>query len=186
MDHFLVTGLGNPGDAYQNTRHNIGFAVLDFIAREQGLKFKEGRLGWVCEWKYKARPVILLKPNTFMNLSGKAVQHWMRNEKINNSHVLIITDDIALPYGKVRMKPKGSDGGHNGLKSIQEHIGSEYPRLRVGIGNDFSKGRQADYVLGEWSETEKKDLDALIKKCADAVLSFIFIGTERTMNHYNG
>lgn len=186
MDKFLITGLGNPGGEYENTRHNIGFQVLDYIAKENGLKFKKDRLGWVCEWKFKARPVVLLKPDTFMNLSGKAVQHWLRNEKIENKCLMVVTDDLALPFGKIRIKPKGSDGGHNGLKSIQELIGQDYPRLRFGIGNEFSKGQQSDYVLGEWNADEKKNMSDLLIKCKDAIQAFVFTGLERTMNQYNG
>ena len=184
---YLIVGLGNPGDEYAYTRHNIGFKILDALSGVSNISFNTGRHGDVAEIKHKGRTLILLKPMTFMNLSGKAVQHWMQQEKINPENLLVVTDDISLPFGTIRIRGNGSDGGHNGLKSIQEHLGNDqYARLRFGVGNDFERGRQADYVLSEWSTQEALALKIRIAKAAEAVLSFSSIGLSHTMSLYNG
>lgn len=186
MSKFLIVGLGNIGDEYAHTRHNIGFEVLDYLAKENDIKFKSDRLADVAELKYKGKQLILIKPTTYMNLSGKALNYWMQNEKIAIENVLVIVDELALPFGKIRLGPKGSDGGHNGLKNIQEILGTNnYPRLRFGISNEFGKGAQVNYVLGKWNEEEKKTLDERVKIAADAVKAFAFIGLARCMNEFN-
>ncbi len=183
---FLIVGLGNIGSEYAETRHNIGFKVLDALAGASNLFFKTDRYGDVCELKHKGRTFVLLKPSTYMNLSGNAVRYWMQQEKIGLENVLVITDDLALPFGKLRMRGKGSDGGHNGLKHIQEILHtSEYARLRFGISAEFSKGNQVDYVLGAWSEEELKTLKDHIERAGKAALSFGLIGLARTMNDVN-
>jgi PTH1 family peptidyl-tRNA hydrolase len=183
---YLIAGLGNPGEKYSHTRHNIGFKVLDELSKRGESTFQQARLGDVCTVKHKGRMLILLKPNTFMNLSGKAVQYYLQNEKLNLENVLVITDDLSLPFGALRLKQKGSDGGHNGLKSIQECLNTvEYPRLRFGIGNDFAKGRQVDYVLGEWTEEQYHTLPDRISLAADAVEAFCSIGYQMAANMYN-
>jgi PTH1 family peptidyl-tRNA hydrolase len=183
---FLIVGLGNIGAEYKNTRHNIGFDVLDYLAAQSASTFITDRLADVCTIKNKGKQFVLVKPSTYMNLSGKAVNYWMQKEKVDLKNVFIITDDIALPLGKIRIRAKGSDGGHNGLKNINEVLGTqEYIRLRFGVGNDFGKGQQVDYVLGKWAEEEKPVLTATIQKSAEAVLSFGHIGLERTMNVFN-
>jgi PTH1 family peptidyl-tRNA hydrolase len=183
---FLIAGLGNIGDEYANTRHNIGFIVLDALAGASNTFFKTDRLASVAEIKFKGRTFVLIKPSTYMNLSGKAVNYWLQAEKIPAENLLVVTDDIALPFGKLRMKGKGSDGGHNGLKSIQETLGTtDYARLRFGIGSEFSKGRQVEYVLGEWSEEERKALPERINLAADMIKSFGAIGLQLTMTNYN-
>jgi PTH1 family peptidyl-tRNA hydrolase len=186
MSKFLIAGLGNIGDEYNETRHNIGFKVLDELAKKEGLSFRTDRLAAVSEYKFKGRIFVLIKPSTFMNLSGKAINFWMQAEKISLENVLIITDDLALPFGALRMKTKGSDGGHNGLKSIQETLNNtEYTRLRFGIGSEFSKGRQVDYVLGTWSEEEKNALPPRIEMAVEIIRSFGTIGPQRTMTAFN-
>jgi PTH1 family peptidyl-tRNA hydrolase len=183
---FLVAGLGNPGAKYEFTRHNIGFLVLDELARRGEERFRSDRLADTCVVKHKGRTLVLIKPTTFMNLSGKAIQYWMQAERIAPENLLVITDDLALPFGAIRLKQKGSDGGHNGLKSIQEVLGTtEYPRLRFGIGSDFSKGRQVDYVLGEWSAQEQETLTDRVHLAADATQSFAAIGFQMTANQFN-
>lgn len=183
---YLVVGLGNPGEKYENTRHNIGFKVLDALAGASNISFETDRLGELATVSFKGRKLILLKPNTFMNLSGKAVNYWMQQEKIPLDRLLVVTDDIALPFGKLRMKGKGSDGGHNGLKDIQAVLNtSQYTRLRFGVGNDFYKGQQADYVLGEWSSEEKEALPERIEMCHNFIEGFVTIGLQRTMSAYN-
>ena len=183
---YLIVGLGNPGVKYQETRHNIGFKVLDELAGSSNTAFKSDRYADVCTVKHKGRSYILVKPTTFMNLSGKAVNYWMKQEKITIDKLLVITDDIALPFGKLRLKPKGSDGGHNGLKDIQVILGTTvYPRLRFGVGNDFYKGQQSDYVLGEWDLEDREKLAERIKIAAEMVLSFGAIGLQHTMNQFN-
>ncbi|MGB0165411.1 MAG: aminoacyl-tRNA hydrolase [Luteibaculum sp.] len=184
---YLIVGLGNPGEKYANTRHNIGFKVLDAMAIASNTVFKEERHGWLAQASFKARNIILLKPNTYMNLSGKAVAYWMQQEKIPLENLLIITDDLALPYGTIRLRGKGSDGGHNGLKDIQRVLGTpKYARLRFGVGADFQKGQQVDYVLGEWNAEEEKILSELIEKSSEAGFSFTFHGLANTMNKFNG
>jgi PTH1 family peptidyl-tRNA hydrolase len=183
---FLIVGLGNIGSEYAETRHNIGFKVLDALAGASNLFFKTDRYGDVCELKHKGKTFILLKPSTYMNLSGNAVRYWMQQEKIAIESVLVITDDLALPFGKLRMRGQGSDGGHNGLKHIQQILQTaNYPRLRFGISAEFGKGQQVDYVLGEWSDAEKLTLNEHIERAGKAVLSFGHIGLARTMNEFN-
>ena len=184
---YLIFGLGNIGSEYSETRHNIGFKILDELASSSGIFFADDRLASKAVLKHKGRQIILLKPSTFMNLSGKSVNYWMQKEKVPIERVLIITDDISLPFGKIRLRGKGSDGGHNGLKNINLVLGhSTYARLRFGVGSDFNKGAQVDYVLGEWSSEEK----ALLTKdrlplCADLIKSFALQGLANTMNSYN-
>jgi PTH1 family peptidyl-tRNA hydrolase len=183
---FLIVGLGNIGSEYTETRHNIGFKVLDALAGASNLFFKTERYGDVCELKYKGRAFVLLKPSTYMNLSGNAVRYWMQQEKILVENMLVVTDDLALPFGKLRMRGQGSDGGHNGLKHINEILNTtQYARLRFGISAEFSKGQQVDYVLGVWSELEKETLKEHIERASKAVLSFGLIGLARTMNDVN-
>lgn len=183
---YLIVGLGNPGAKYENTRHNIGFKVVDALAKEADEKFSLGRHAEVAITKHKGRTLILLKPTTFMNLSGKAVQYYMQSEKIPLENIFIIVDDLALPFGSLRMKQKGSDGGHNGLKDIQATLGTQnYTRLRFGISDEFKKGQQIDYVLGEWDEEERKQLPERIQVATEYVKSFVAIGPERTMNFMN-
>lgn len=184
---YLIVGLGNKGDEYTESRHNIGFKVADKIAELLETKFQTANFGWIAEGKYKGRKVIILKPDTYMNLSGNAVKFWLQKEKISIENVMIITDDLALPFGTLRMKSKGSDAGHNGLKNIQSMLQTQnYPRLRFGISAEFSKGQQIDYVLGEWTEEEKEKLPERILFFANACLSFIFAGITNTMNTFNG
>ncbi len=183
---YLITGLGNPGREYENTRHNIGFKVLDALAGASNLVFKDARHGWIAEYKYKGRSFILLKPTTYMNLSGKAIRYWMQEEKISIENTLTIVDDLALPFGSLRLRGKGGDAGHNGLKSIQETLGrNDYARLRFGIGNDFGRGRQVDYVLGEWSKDEELDLPLKLDECINIIKSFGTVGLSHTMNQFN-
>lgn len=183
---YLIVGLGNIGAEYAETRHNIGFNVLDALAEASNTVFTTARYGDVAEVKYKGRTLILLKPSTYMNLSGKAVRYWMEAEKIERENLLVISDDIALPFGTLRMRPKGSAGGHNGLKSISELLESEeYARMRFGVGGDFARGHQVDYVLGEWSEEDRKAMPERLKLFCEAILSFTTIGMERTMNLFN-
>lgn len=183
---FLIVGLGNIGSEYAHTRHNIGFEVLDALAAKWEISFAPDRLADTAEHKFRGKPVILAKPTTYMNLSGKAVKYHLDKHKIDPKNLIIITDDIALPFGKCRMRPSGSDGGHNGLKSIQELLQtSTYPRIRVGVGSDFPKGKQADYVLSPFTEEQQADLPAVINKCVDGLLSFMVEGLERTMNGFN-
>lgn len=187
MKKFLIVGLGNIGAEYVNTRHNIGFKVVDFFAKKHAAAFETAKLGAVSEVKIKGRTLFLLKPNTYMNLSGKAVSYWMEKEKIAKENVLIITDDLNLPFGTIRIKPKGSDGGHNGLKSIQQILNtSEYPRFRFGISDDFKKGRQVDYVLGEWDNEETAKLPERFEMAANAIESFVLAGLGNTMTEFNG
>jgi len=184
---YLIIGLGNPGSKYENTRHNIGFRTVESLAREKEETFKAVRLGEMTSIKYKSRILILLKPNTFMNLSGQAVKYWLQQEKIPIENVLVITDDIALPFGKIRLKGKGSDGGHNGLKSIQEHLNTnQFARLRFGVGSDFHPGQQADYVLGEWPSEDSKLLPEAITAAKSCVLDFVSIGLSLSMTNHNG
>lgn len=187
MKKFLIVGLGNIGAEYVNTRHNIGFKVVDFMAREAGVEFQTVKLGALAEMKIKGRTLFLLKPNTYMNLSGIAVQYWMEKENISKENILIITDDLNLSFGTLRMKPKGSDGGHNGLKHIQATLNStEYPRLRFGISDEFKKGQQVDYVLGEWTDEENEALKERLATSAKAVQEFALAGLNNAMNTYNG
>ncbi len=183
---YLIVGLGNIGAEYAATRHNIGFLVVDALAVAAGVKFATERYGDVAAMSWKGRQMILLKPSTYMNLSGNAVRYWMQREKIEAANVLVVVDDIALPLGALRMRAKGSDGGHNGLANIICTLNSnEFPRMRFGVGGDFPRGMQVDYVLGEWSAEDKKVLPERIALACDAVKSFVTIGLERTMNTYN-
>lgn len=185
---FLVVGLGNIGPEYDFTRHNIGFDVVnEFTKKYQANSFELGRLAYYTQVKIKGKLIHCIKPTTYMNLSGKAVKYYADQFKINPENILVITDDLALPLAKLRIKAKGSDGGHNGLKSINEVLGTtDYPRLRFGIGNDFPKGRQADYVLGRWKSTEEPDVLLGIDKCVSIIESFVLSGIQITMNTFNG
>lgn len=186
MSKFLIVGLGNIGDEYTETRHNVGFKIADRLAADGGTKFSAGRYADVCELKHKGKTLIVVKPTTYMNLSGKAVNYWLQAEKISVDNMMVLVDELALPFGKIRIGPKGSDGGHNGLKSIQESINSvNYPRLRFGISNEFAKGGQVNYVLGKWNDEELATLVGRISVAADAVRAFSFIGLQRCMNEYN-
>jgi peptidyl-tRNA hydrolase, PTH1 family len=183
---YLIAGLGNFGDEYANTRHNIGFMVLDALAGASGLSFKDRRYGFVTSYSYRARTCILLKPTTYMNLSGRAVNYWLQKEKIPAGNLFVIVDDLALPFGTIRIRSKGSDGGHNGLSDINRVLGrQDYPRLRFGIGGEFTKGAQVDYVLGELNDEEKIILPERIEKVIAAIQCFVTQGIERTMNLYN-
>lgn len=183
---FLLVGLGNIGDAYAHTRHNIGFDVLDAFAAKHGAAFKTDRLADVAEVKLKGKQLFLVKPSTYMNLSGKAVKYWMDKEKIPVEQVLVIVDDLAISLEKLRMRPGGSDAGHNGLKSIQEQLLTvDYPRLRFGIGNQFPKGGQVDFVLGKWTVEELPMVMQKMDYCITAIESFVLIGMDKTMNTVN-
>ncbi|MFC7445812.1 Peptidyl-tRNA hydrolase [Mesoflavibacter sp. HG96] len=187
MKKFLIVGLGNIGEKYENTRHNIGFKILDRLANKEQLTFETVKLGDTATYKFKGRTFILLKPSTYMNLSGKAVQYWLTKEKIPIENLLIITDDLNLPFGTLRVKTKGSDGGHNGLKDIQEKLNTtKYNRFRFGISDTFSKGKQVDYVLGEWNEEENNKLPERLDKSIEIIKSFGTAGINNTMNTYNG
>lgn len=187
MKKFLIVGLGNIGTDYVNTRHNIGFKIVDYIASQENTSFETVRLGALAKFSVKGRQILLLKPNTFMNLSGKAVAYWMEKENSPLENLLIITDDLNLSFGTIRIKPKGSDGGHNGLKSIQQTLGgSVYPRFRFGISDAFKKGQQVDYVLGEWSEEEKTALKERYEVSAEIVKTFALSGIEIAMTSFNG
>ncbi|WP_276370568.1 aminoacyl-tRNA hydrolase [Chryseolinea sp. H1M3-3] len=183
---YLITGLGNPGAQYELTRHNIGFLVLDQLADKQGASFKVDRLAEKAEFKYKGRSIHLIKPNTFMNLSGKAIAYWLQELKIEKENLLVIVDDIALPFGSLRLRTKGSSAGHNGLKNIELLLnGQNYSRLRFGVGDAFHKGQQVDYVLSNFTQTEFEAMPPLIEKANEMILSFCTIGVERTMNLFN-
>lgn len=183
---YLIAGLGNIGPEYKNTRHNIGFQILDALAEASNISFSDKRYGFVAEYKYKSRTFILLKPTTYMNLSGRAVNYWMQKEKIEIGNLLVLVDDLALPFGTLRVRAKGGAGGHNGLENINQVLGrNDYARLRFGIGDNFHKGFQVDYVLGEWTKEEQKELPFKINDSIDIIHSFGTIGTERTMNFHN-
>lgn len=183
---YLIVGLGNIGTEYEYTRHNIGFRVLDALAKASNLIFSDGRYGATCELKVKGRIFILLKPSTYMNLSGNAVRYWMQKENIPIENLLVVVDDLALPFGTLRLKTKGSDAGHNGLKHIQQILGtSEYPRLRFGIGNDFPKGGQVDFVLGHFSLEQEKELPQKLERAEEIIKSVGLAGMQITMNQYN-
>ncbi|MFL1011065.1 aminoacyl-tRNA hydrolase [Flavisericum labens] len=187
MKKYLIVGLGNIGEKYENTRHNIGFKVLDYFARHEDLTFETQKLGDVATYKLKGRTFIFMKPNTYMNLSGKAILYWMTKEKIPMGNLLVITDDLNLPFGSIRLKTKGSDGGHNGLKDIQDKLNTtKYNRFRFGISDAFNKGRQIDYVLGEWSEEENSQLKERLEKSVELIKSFVLSGVNNTMNAFNG
>lgn len=186
MSKFLIVGLGNIGIEYAGTRHNIGFEVVDAFAIKHGVPFRSDRLADIAEVKYRGKQLIIIKPTTYMNLSGKAVKYWLDKEKIAPSNALVILDELALPLSKLRLRLSGSDGGHNGLRSIQAMIGTDqYPRLRFGIGNNYPKGMQADFVLGKWWKEEIPIVMQKIQKCVEAIESVVHIGIERTMNEVN-
>lgn len=184
---FLIVGLGNIGAEYVNTRHNIGFKVLDFLARKENVDFQTVKLGALAEYKFKGRTFLLLKPNTYMNLSGKAVKYWMDKENIALENIFVITDDLNLSFGTIRIRKKGSDGGHNGLKNINLVLNTqEYSRFRFGISDEFKKGQQVDYVLGEWDEKEKEKLPERLEIASEIIKSFGTAGLENTMTTFNG
>ena len=183
---YLIVGLGNIGAEYAGTRHNIGFKVLDALAEASNAVFTTARYGDIAEVRHKGRTLVLLKPSTYMNLSGKAVRYWMEAEKIPLENLLVVSDDIALPFGTLRLRPKGSAGGHNGLKNIPELLGTEeYARMRFGVGGDFPKGHQVEYVLGEWSDEERTAMPDRLKVFVDAIRSFTTVGTQLTMTNFN-
>ena len=183
---YLIVGLGNIGEGYKETRHKIGFKILDALAVASNISFTDKRYGAICHLKYKGRELILLKPSTFMNLSGNAVSYWMKKENIPLENTLVVVDDIALPLGSIRMRPKGSDGGHNGLAHITSVLGThEYPRIRFGIGNSYRRGSQIDFVLGTWDAEEKKVIEERIPVAVEMVKSFTFAGLELTMTAFN-
>ena len=187
MNTFLIVGLGNIGIDYQNTRHNIGFTVLDALTKQVDISFSTLRYGDVAEMNHKGKRLVLLKPSTLMNRSGNAVRYWMKQRKVNSQNILVITDDVHLDFGYLRIRKQGSDGGHNGLRDIQNKLGSnQYPRLRVGIGANFSKGRQADFVLSPWNPDEKRMLPTIVDRATKAVVDFATQGLEKTMNLHNG
>ena len=184
---YLIIGLGNPGAEYENTRHNIGFKVLDALVCASNTSFTTDRYADVAEVKFKGRNLVLIKPNTFMNLSGKAVNYWMQNTKIDIANMLVVTDDISLPFGILRLRKKGSDGGHNGLKDIQAVLGdSHYPRLRFGVGNDFSRGKQVKYVLDNFSNKDYTTMNDRMEMAVKMIQAFASLGIERTMSDFNG
>ena len=187
MKKFLIVGLGNIGDQYANTRHNIGFQILDALAKDLEAKFETEKLGDISRFRHKGKTFTLLKPSTYMNLSGKAVKYWMTKEKIPLENVLIVTDDVNIDFGSIRIKTKGSAGGHNGLKDIQEKLNTQqYTRFRFGVGGNYPKGRQVDFVLGQWNKDEESQLIERIPMAKNAILSFGTDGTNNTMNHFNG
>lgn len=183
---YLIAGLGNIGAEYELTRHNIGFLILDRLAESKSANFEISRYAETAEFKYKGKQIHLIKPTTYMNLSGKAVSYWLKELHLKPEQLLVIVDDVALPFGSLRLRPSGSSAGHNGLKSIEEALGNQnYPRLRFGIGNDYSKGQQADYVLSNFKKDEFNQLLPILDKACEMVLSFISIGIARTMSQYN-
>lgn len=187
MKKLLIVGLGNPGPKYKNTRHNIGFKIVDTLAGQQGITFEADRYGDKAEFNFKGRKFILIKPSTFMNLSGKAVRYWLDKEKIAIQNLMVITDDLNLAFGTIRLKGKGSHGGHNGLKHIQDILQTTaYPRFRFGISDEFSKGQQIDYVLSNWTSAEEEQLEERLKTSSELVLSFGTAGMNTTMNNFNG
>ena len=186
MDKYLIVGLGNPGEQYAGTRHNTGFMVLDAFAKASNIVFEDRRYGYIAETSLKGRKVFLLKPTTYMNLSGNAVRYWMNKENIALEHLLVIVDDLSLPLGALRLKGKGSNGGHNGLGNIQNVIGTQqYARLRIGIGNDFAKGMQVEWVLGKYDENDLKTLSPSIETATDIIKSFVLAGINITMSQFN-
>ncbi len=183
---YLIVGLGNIGAEYDNTRHNVGFEILDHLAELREATFKNDHLGAISEFKYKGRTFILLKPNTFMNLSGKSVRYWMQKHKIKIENLLVVLDDLNLPFNKMRMRTKGKDGGHNGLKDIDKILGqNNYARLRFGIGSEYSKGQQVDFVLGQWTIDEQTSMGPLKDKASNAILAYATIGANRAMSEFN-
>ena len=185
MDKYLIVGLGNPGDEYDHTRHNTGFMVVDELAKSLGATFQDKRYGFVAEASIKGRKVFILKPTTYMNLSGNAVRYWLQKENIDQERMLVVVDDLSIPLGDFRLKGNGSNGGHNGLGNIQQLIGQQYARLRMGIGADFAKGQQVDWVLGKYDEDEMKTLQPSIDQAVDIIKSFVLAGLNFTMNQFN-
>lgn len=187
MKKFLIVGLGNIGSEYVNTRHNIGFKIVNHYAKKENISFETAKLGELAQHKIKGRTVLLLKPNTYMNLSGKAIKYWLEKENIPKENLLVITDDLNLSFGTIRIKGKGTDGGHNGLKNTQLILNSsEYPRFRFGISDEFKKGQQVNYVLGEWTEEEKTKLEERLNIASEIINSFVLSGLNETMNMFNG
>lgn len=184
---YLIVGLGNIGDEYRDTRHNIGFKMLDAFAEASNIAFEDKRYGFVAHCRVKNAEIVLLKPSTYMNLSGNAVRYWLQQEKIPVENMLVLVDDLNLPFGSIRMRKQGSNGGHNGLGHIQQVLGTQnYARLRFGIGNEYTKGRQVNFVLGQWTEEEEKTLPDRLKVVCNIIPSFCLQGMDRTMNLYNG
>lgn len=186
MDKYLICGLGNPGDDYAGTRHNTGWMALDALAKDMGAEWRDRRYGFVAETSLKGRKMFLLKPTTFMNLSGNAVRYWLNEERIDQKRLLVVSDDVALPLGEFRLKANGSNGGHNGLGHIIQLIGQDFARLRIGIGNDYPRGGQIDWVLGRYSADELRTLQPAIDLSVDIAKSFVLQGIDATMNQYNG
>ena len=183
---YLIAGLGNIGNEYTHTRHNIGFDVLDALAKASNICFEDNRYAFSTETRFKGRTLVLIKPTTYMNLSGKSINYWMQKERILPENLLVIVDDLALPFGSLRLRPKGSDGGHNGLKNINEILGHpNYARLRFGIGDEFRKGQQVDFVLSKWSSDEEKALSPRIEIACEIIKTFSIMGLERTMTLFN-
>lgn len=183
---YLIAGLGNIGEKYENTRHNIGFKILDALAEASNISFDDKRYGFVTQFKHKGRTLVLLKPTTYVNLSGRAVNYWLKKEKVPLERMLVVVDDVSIPFGSVRIRPKGGDAGHNGLANINQILGTNsFPRLRFGIGDDFPKGAQVNYVLGEWSPEEEARLQELIDHSVEMIRAFTTIGIELTMTRYN-
>ena len=185
MDKYLIVGLGNPGYEYENTRHNTGFMVLDKMAESAGVSFEDKRYGYVAETSIKGRKVFLLKPTTYMNLSGNAVRYWLQKENIDQKRLLVVVDDLSIPLGDYRLKGNGSNGGHNGLGNIQQFIGQQYARLRMGIGNDFQRGQQVDWVLGKYTDEDMRTLQPSIDEAVEIIRSFVLAGLDITMNQFN-
>ena len=186
MKKYLIVALGNIGSEYENTRHNIGFKIADEIAKTKDVSFDMKRLAFYTTYKFKGRSIHLIKPTTYMNLSGKSIKYWMKELNIPIENTLTLVDDLALPFGKIRLKPKGSDAGHNGLKSLAEYLNTtKYPRLKFGIGDDFSRGKQIDYVLGDWTKKEEEELGSYINTAIKTIEDFLFMGLERAMNFNN-
>lgn len=185
MDKYLICGLGNPGDEYAQTRHNTGFMVLDAFAKASNIVFEDKRYGFIATTSIKGRKVFLLKPTTFMNLSGNAVRYWLQKENINQKRLLVVSDDVALPLGEFRLKANGSNGGHNGLGHIIQFIGQDFARLRIGIGNEYPRGGQIDWVLGHYSEEDMQTLQPTIDIAIEIIKSFVLQGIDETMNQYN-
>lgn len=185
MDKYLIVGLGNPGYEYENTRHNTGFMVLDKMAESAGVSFEDKRYGYVAETSIKGRKVFLLKPTTYMNLSGNAVRYWLQKENIDQKRLLVVVDDLSIPLGDYRLKGNGSNGGHNGLGNIQQLIGQQYARLRMGIGNGFQRGQQVDWVLGKYTDEDMRTLQPSIDEAVEIIRSFVLAGLDITMNQFN-
>ena len=185
MDKYLIVGLGNPGYEYENTRHNTGFMVLDKMAESAGVSFEDKRYGYVAETSIKGRKVFLIKPTTYMNLSGNAVRYWLQKENIDQKRLLVVVDDLSIPLGDYRLKGNGSNGGHNGLGNIQQLIGQQYARLRMGIGNDFQRGQQVDWVLGKYTDEDMRTLQPSIDEAVEIIRSFVLAGLDITMNQFN-